>query len=216
MRAPGTALLVTVFAVQPGPQGDWPAVLATVTRSVARLEVLAEGSRWTAAPTVCSAVVLNTAAGFAVTAAHCLTAPPPTAPALTLNGRHAEPARVNRVLDLAIVRFTSDTETAIALASTTPPAGTAIAVIGYALGRAAVSVRFGRLSQPADPETHTAWIDADLVIGDSGGAVIDAQGRLVGLAVVRLSDGAARIGAIVPVETLRDFAQPYLPKTGGP
>jgi S1-C subfamily serine protease len=55
------------------------------------------------------------------------------------------------------------------------------------------------------------WVNADLIFGDSGGAVINYQGQLVDMSSAIYDQGPAHMGVAVPVETLRSFMKQYLP-----
>ena len=188
---------------------DWSAIVKPAAKQVPRLEVLREGDT---KPSICSGVVLNADAGFLLTAAHCVSTTKDQDVSLTVNGRHAEVAKSNRLLDLAVVRFRVKDEQAIALASETPPVGAEVAVIGYAFGIEKIAVQFGRVSQALNDETKTLWLNVDLIFGDSGGAVIDEQGRLVGMNSRIYSNGPAHMASAVPIEQIADFVESYLPR----
>lgn len=189
---------------------DWTAPIPS-SKSVARLEMLAEGEE---SPGICSGVVINTDPAYVLTAAHCVEHKQSEALDMTVNGRYAEVARVSRLLDLAVVSFTAKDEVAMPLADKLPAPGTEIAVIGYAFGIKAPIPQFGHVSQTMNPESGYAWLNVDLIFGDSGGAVIDGEGRLVGVNSRIFTQGPAHMAGVVPVEVVRDFIpKQWLPKS---
>lgn len=185
---------------------DWAAIVKPATKQVPRLEILKDGSD---TPGICSGVVINKAAGYVLTAAHCVQGDAKHL-SVTVNGRHAEIARANRLLDLAIVRTILKDEQEMALALASPDIGAEVAVLGYAFGVEKMAVQFGRVSQ-FNGETKTLWLNLDLIFGDSGGPAIDAHGHLIGINSRIYYSGPAHMAAVVPVEQVRDFVEAYLP-----
>jgi len=186
-------------------QSDWPSVMATASKAIPRLQAQAEDE---AQPGVCAAVVINAKIGYALTAAHCTEG---KNVALTLNGRHAEIARANRVLDLAVLRFTPKNDTALTLATKAPVMGQEIAVIGYAFGSTQIGSQIGHVSTALD-DNQVMRVGVDVIAGDSGGACLNAAGELVGITVAVQHWGPMHLGIVVPLHALRDFIDPYLPK----
>jgi S1-C subfamily serine protease len=203
------ALLCLIIAM-PAWAADWPTLVPGFTSQVPRVQMQRgpDDGKGT-----CSAVVFEVDAdgvAHALTAAHCVTHDPTEQFDLTLNGRNARVAQVNRISDLAIVQFRSSKDTkAITLATTSPPAGSEVAVAGFAFGVDDIVVQFGRVAQSHNRETKTIWINGDIIFGDSGGAIIDEQGRLVGLTSSVYASGPAHIGAAVRIETVLDFLDDY-------
>ena len=197
-----TAVLITTATVT-----DWASIVRPATKQVLRIEILKDG---TDKPGICSGVVLNRAGGFVLTAAHCV--PGNTKElSVTVNGRHAEVARVNHLLDLAVLRFSVKDEQEMTLAGSTPPIGSEVAIIGFSFGVEKLAVQFGRVSQALNAETKTLWIDGTMVPGQSGGAVIDERGCLIGMTSRTYYSGPSSVGAAIPVEQIEDFVQAYLP-----
>jgi S1-C subfamily serine protease len=97
------------------------------------------------------------------------------------------------------------------LAPETPPIGTEVAVVGFGFGIDKIAVQFGRVAQSLNRETGTLWINSEVLGGNSGGAVIDAQGRLVGMTSRVYYSTASSMGAAIPVEQIADFVEAYLP-----
>jgi len=207
MRRAVLALIVVISLSVPALATDWAPITAAMEASVKRIEMLAPSER---DPGICSGVVINVEAGFLLSAAHCVDE---KGVDLTVDGRHAEVARANRLLDLAVIRYQPRKgDRALALADKTPPMGSDVAVVGFPFGIEKVAAQFGRISQALNAETRTIWINVDLIFGDSGGPVIDPAGRLVGINSRIYHNGPAHLAAAVPVEVVRDFVEPYLPK----
>lgn len=200
-------VLALAMMAATGPATDWATIVKPAAKQVPRLEILKTGAD---SPAICSGVVLNAEAGFLLTAAHCIIAEPKDL-SITVNGRHAEVARVNRLLDLAVLRFRVKDEQAMELAPSSPPMGSEVAIMGFNFGVEKLAVQFGRVSQSYNDETKTIWIDGTMIPGQSGGAVVDAEGRLIGMTSRSYYSGASEIGAAIPVEQIADFVEPYLP-----
>jgi S1-C subfamily serine protease len=188
---------------------EWSTVVKPALSQVVRIEVLKDGDEH---PTICSGVVLNATAGFVLTAAHCISGKAEDI-SITVNGRHAELARVNRnaKVEAAVLRFSPKKETAMPLAKESPEAGTDIAVLGFSFGVEKLVTQFGRIAQSYNEETGTIWLDANVIPGCSGGAIINVNGELVGMTSRIYYSGPSSLGAAIPVETLRDFVEQYLP-----
>lgn len=186
---------------------EWVVVVQSAAKQVVRLEQLGEGGRHR----ICSGVVIDRARGFVLTAAHCVAKPAREDAAITVNKRHAELVRVNTLLDLAVVKTALRSEEQIELAAITPPIGTDVAVVGYAFGDRKLIAQFGRIAQALNDDTNLIFINADVMGGDSGGALIDVQGRLVGITSAVYFSGPGHLGAAVRIEDVREFAEPYLP-----
>jgi S1-C subfamily serine protease len=160
-----------------------------------------------ASPGVCAGVVINEVTAYLVTAAHCLDG---KEVAVTVNGRHADVARINRVLDLAVVRFSPKDTSEIPLASVAPVMGQEIAVIGYPFGSRQLGAQVGRVSTALDDEQKSMRVGVDVIAGDSGGACINSAGELVGITVAVQHWGPMHLGIVVPLEAVRDFVKPFL------
>ncbi len=199
-----TALLFTVYSLQTFAQTNWSTAVVGLERRVVRLEMAYE----TGETSRCSGVALNTGSGFVITAQHCVDG---KLTAVTVNGRHAEVARQNKLLDLAVVRteFGRDVE-AMPLAAKTPPVGSDVAVIGFAWGSKRLHMQFGRVSLPLDDDGFLI-IDGMAIGGDSGGPTVNAAGELVGITSRIYHNGPMHLSVMVPVERVREFVETYLP-----
>jgi S1-C subfamily serine protease len=203
-----------VFAVAFGSfafAADWALVVKPIAKQVPRLEMLEDGK---ASPGICSGIVLNIDPGILLTAAHCIPSGDKKTYSITANGRDADVLKVNRLLDLAVVKFHRKQEEAMVLATDTPPIGTEIAVAGFGFGIQKLAIQFGRVSQSHNDETKTLWVNVDTLQGDSGGPLVNEQGQLVGMTSVIYSNGPAHISGAIPVEVIHDFVEPWLPKKG--
>jgi S1-C subfamily serine protease len=114
------AFIITVQAVTLHAT-DWPAVVVGLEKSVPRIEILGPEAP---GPATCSGVVLNAEAGYVLTASHCTI----EKAAYTVNGRHAELVRQNRLLDLAVLRTELDNAKAMPLAKESPAIGAEVAL----------------------------------------------------------------------------------------
>ena len=190
---------------------DWMTLFPTLEAHIPRVEIQTGDSKG-----ICSSVVFDVDAegmASALTAGHCVEHEPTSKFDLTLNDRHATVVAVNRLLDLAIVRFRAHKEKAIVMASESPLTGAEVAIVGYAFGVEELVAQFGRVAQTRNRETKAMWINVDLIFGDSGGPVIDGDGRLVGISSRIYSGGQsgqmAHLGAAVRIEAIRDFVDDY-------
>lgn len=202
------AVPVVLFAQAPT---SWVAVMHTARTAILRLQVLdGEG----ASGGVCASVVINKRDGLVVTGAHCL--PTTAAMSLTVAEHHARLVAINRILDLAVItaRLPHDA-TEVALAQQMPPAGTPVAVLGFPLATEEPAIQQGIVSLPVEARTGMAWINADTLPGDSGGAVLDSTGALVGITHGYIFAGVAHMGLAVRLEHLREFLDHYLPPAKG-
>lgn len=190
-------------------QTDWAATVAAVEKQVPRIEVLQVGK---SDPGICSGVIVNTT--YALTAAHCFGdgTTDPFKAGITVAGDHGTLVRINTVKDVAVIKI-DDVSSLMPLAPSTPAAGSEVAIVGYAFGSKQLHSQFGRVSNPLDRDTGLLVLNVDLLFGDSGGAVINAKGQLVGMTAAVRYSGPAHLGLAVPVEALRSFLKPFLPKT---
>lgn len=200
-------VFLAVFMFSAGVRAtDWSAVVVGLEKQIPRIEILGPG--WIA-PATCSGVVLNAEAGFILTAAHCTE----EKASYTVNGRHAELVRQNKILDLAVLRTELKDAKAMPLAKEAPAIGADVALVGFAFGGKKLSHQFGRVSQPLDDE-GALILDVMVISGDSGGPAINAAGELVGLTSgVKFMHPSMHAAIIVPVERVREFVGAYLPQT---
>lgn len=194
---------------------DWAAILPTVEKHVPRLE-MRRGDQ----AGVCSGVVFATDAdgfAFALTAGHCVQKAENERLDLTVNGRNGVVVATNSILDLAIVKFRKRDEIAITLAAVPPLTGSPVAIAGYSFGVEDLVVQFGHVAQSYNKETKTIWIDGVFIMGQSGGAILNEQGELVGLTSRFYSGGlfgqSAHIGAAVTIEAIKDFIDDFRERT---
>jgi len=92
------------------------------------------------------------------------------------------------------------------LATADPAIGDAVTVVGYPLGQALTVTTGHVLSSESDPLNENLGVvlvtDAPVEHGSSGSAVLDADGRVVGVVYAKDADGHS---FVVPVSTLRSM-----------
>jgi S1-C subfamily serine protease len=119
------------------------------------------------------------------------------------------------VTDIALLDVDEQNLPAIDRAKTVPLVGTPVIAVGNPLGFES-SVTFGVLSglRRSIPGADLSLIDliqtdAAISPGNSGGALVDLEGRLVGIAVAYIppSGGAVSIGFAVPITTASSVAE---------
>lgn len=185
-------------------QVDWASVVNTAAKAVPRLQAQAKDAL---EPSTCASVVINSKVGFLLTAAHCVSGEDV---AVTVDGKHADVVRTNRVLDLAVVRFSPKGHTALSIATKEPVMGDEVAVIGYAFGSRQIGTQIGHVSTALDEDSQTMRVGVDVIAGDSGGACVNAKGELVGITVAVQHYGPMHLGIVVPLQAVKDFLDPYL------
>jgi S1-C subfamily serine protease len=171
---------------------SWPSTVAPLTRQVPRISTPSG---------TCSGVVI--AEDTVLTAAHCVE--DTARPSITVGSRHAEVLRLNRVLDIAVLKVKVKNQLVMPLAPVNPKLGSEVAAAGFLLGAEELHVQFGHVSA-----IHGERIVANVQVlpGDSGGPMIDTQGRLVGMIQAYYQGSSVTLGA--NVETIRDFAEDFL------
>jgi S1-C subfamily serine protease len=147
---------------------DWSIVLKGSEHSIPRLEILTKSDD----SGICSAVVINATAGFALTAAHCVNDEKDT---VTLNGRHAKFVKANKILDLAVLRFDTHHERALPLAPEAPEVGSAAAILGYPFGSETFHVQTGVVSAPYDRECKCLKLNVDVALVTRAGPSLMAK-----------------------------------------
>lgn len=202
------ALLLFVLPLQ---AQDWPPLTARLAQSVFRVVMNGQNGAG-----ICSAVVFDITPdgrAHALTAAHCVSTEPSQRLDVTVNDRTAQTMMSNTILDLAIVRYRPAGGTAtIVFAERTPPPGTPTVAAGFAFGVEDIVYQFGYVAQTRNRETKAIWLNLDLIFGDSGGGIFDAQGRLVGITSFIFSRGPAHLGGAVSIEDVRAFVDDYKDK----
>ncbi len=119
----------------------------------------------------------------------------------------AEIVRQNDDLDLALLKVDLDTPVFLTLAdSDKAPETTAVMAAGYPLGLEEISIREGTVSahrvyEGAELVEHTVPIDQ----GNSGGPILDKQGRVVGINSWAMVSALMGTKFAVPANVLRDW-----------
>jgi serine protease DegQ len=125
------------------------------------------------------------------------------------------------ITDLAVVKVDRTGLPAATFAKATPRVGALAVAIGSPLGfentvNAGIVSGLGRSfpSAPGQPPTMLDLIqtDADIAPGDSGGALVDARGQVIGIneAYIPPSAGAVSIGFATPATTVLDIVPQLL------
>lgn len=199
------AILMATIAVL---AADWTRIAKEAKDGIPRLEIVSQDGDHG----ICSAIVVavpGPTVALALTAAHCVNDPKDT---ITINGRDAHFVKANKILDLALVAFDPKHEKALPLAPEAPETGAEVLMAGYPFGSETYHVQTGTVAAPYDHECKCLKLDVNVIPGDSGGAVLDAQGRLIGLTTGVHYSGPSHLALAVPVDQIRDFAKTYLPK----
>jgi len=194
-------LFIFIFGfVAAAAAADWADVYERTAPAVRFLDVGTDGG-------YCSGIVINKAEGFVLTAAHCVT----DNDAFAVDHRDATVVSVNPLLELAVLKTRlRKGASQITLAPALPRVGSSVAVLGYPFGARTVTMQAGILAN-ADAGDGTAWVNADMLPGDSGGAILNDAGELVGVTSGYRANGAAHIGRIVGIDDIRDFVEELLP-----
>lgn len=201
-----TRALIFIAALQilfsaPASAADWPTVFEQRGNAIPLIDRNDHD--------YCSGIVINAEDGYVLTAAHCISE---EARSYTVDRRDATVLRVNRELELAVIKTRLRTgATALPLAAAMPRAGSAVAVLGYPFSAQTLTIQVGIVANPA--VDGMAWVNADLLPGDSGGAIVNERGELIAVTsgYRATKDGGAHIGRVVPIDTIRPFIEDLLP-----
>lgn len=126
----------------------------------------------------------------------------------TYDGRDVEAtaASTAALADLAIVRTAAELPAAPTLADADPSEGDAVTVVGYPLGQRLTITTGTVLGTTTDPLNENLGAvlvtDAPVEPGSSGSAVLDTEGRVVGVVYAKDDQGRSYV---VPVSTLRSM-----------
>lgn len=132
--------------------------------------------------------------------------------ALLYDGRvaHAKVVGHDRETDLAVLKLDVDKLPAISLAREKPRVGDTVLAIGNPLGigqtvTEGIVSAIGRQLSSGNPESFIQT-DAAINFGNSGGALVNARGRLVGINTAMLghADGTEGISFAIPLDTARN------------
>ena len=135
-------------------------------------------------------------------------------PPITITLHGGESARagvigVDRVADLALLKLDGRWRFHLPLRRTPIRAGELCLAIGNPLGRYPETVTIGVVSGlartavagPGRPHYHLLQTDCDIHEGNSGGPLVDVQGRVIGVTTL-LDSESAQIGLAIPVTTV--------------
>jgi S1-C subfamily serine protease len=178
---------------------DWAAIHEQMERSILPMKVTgADGMTGT-----CSAVVI--ADNRVLSAAHCTQ----DKASYTIDNRDAQLIRKNDVLDLAAFKVNLRGARPVLLATERPRPGSPIAVVGFPFGAETLAIQIGNVARHDD--APSTWLAVDIIPGNSGGAVVDANGNFVGLTQGFLYIGPAHLGYVARLDVVRDFIQDLPP-----
>lgn len=185
----------------------WVGIAPKVAPSILRVEIASQGEP----AGVCSAAVIGK--DYVLTAAHCVPIKP-EGRSLAVGKKHAEIARVNYVLDLAVLRVEGLDAPALALRTSEVEIGTDVVMVGYAYGALKPKFTFGHVADIED-ESITVGLLADITVvhGDSGGAICDTEGRLISITQAGLLDGLGALAVGATPVAVKQFAGPFLTTT---
>jgi S1-C subfamily serine protease len=116
---------------------------------------------------------------------------------------------VDRVADLALLKLDGRWRFHLPLRTTPVRAGELCLAIGNPLGRYPETVTIGVVSGlartavagPGRPHYHLLQTDCDIHEGNSGGPLVDARGRVIGVTTL-LDSESPYIGLAIPAETV--------------
>lgn len=200
-------LLTVAFIPLPAMAQDWSLHTAPLEKSVFRMQSN-EG--------YCSAVLINEKDNILLTAAHCVPKEV-EGRSITVNAKHADVVKVNTVLDLALLKVSGISGTQMGLHSGDIKAGTPVAVVGFGLAARSLKFGFGWISDMRDTSIEAAgdslyFSVVGVVPGDSGGALIGIDGKLVAIVQGGIGSGGHMLGVGAPTEVIDDFVKPHWPK----
>jgi S1-C subfamily serine protease len=118
----------------------------------------------------------------------------------------------DRIADLAVLKLDVPWRDALAIRRAPARAGELCFAFGNPLGRYPESVTIGVVSGlartavagPGRPHYHLLQTDCDVQEGNSGGPLVDVDGRVIGVTML-LDKDSPHIGLAVPAETLREI-----------
>jgi S1-C subfamily serine protease len=121
----------------------------------------------------------------------------------------------DEALDLALVRVRGLDRPSMAWGKSTGlQSGQEVFVLGYPAGLDKVSTARGIISQPRQVLGKDTFIQTDAAIsgGNSGGALVDTQGRIIGINTAMLhGEKVENIGLARPIDTATDFIKDVAP-----
>lgn len=202
-------LASSLLMVSPAYGQDWSLHTTALKKSIFQLESN-EGH--------CSAILVNEKEGYLLTAAHCI--PEKTeGRSVAVDQKDASVVKVNSVLDLAIIKAPEIRGTAILLRKEDAEPGLPVAIVGFGFAAHRLKYGFGWVSDGRDNSLRGVgdrlyFSAAGVVGGDSGGAVVDTNGRLVSVVQGAVAHGftITSISYGPPSEVLEDFVKSALPK----
>lgn len=156
--------------------------------------------------------VIVSSAGYVLTNNHVITNAQ-NIQVLLYDGRVAQ-ARVvgaDPTTDLAVLKVDAGSLPAMHMAAGSPRVGDVVLAIGNPLGigqtvTMGIVSAIGRQLSSSNPESFIQT-DAAINFGNSGGALVNARGRLVGINTALLGHGAEGISFAIPIDTAQHVMQ---------
>ena len=124
---------------------------------------------------------------------------------------------VDRIADLAVLKLDGKWPHALSLRRSRARTGEMCLAVGNPLGRYPESVTIGVVSGlartasagPGRPHYDLLQTDCDIHEGNSGGALVDMQGRVIGITTL-LDTESPYIGLAIPAQTVREIVPQLL------
>lgn len=168
---------------------------------------------------------LSTGSGFAIDATTLITNKHVVADSAdlqvsTYDGRDVEvtAASTAELADLAVVRTAEDLPSFPELASSDPVPGDAVTVVGYPQGGALTLTTGQVIGSTTDPLNENLGevlvTDAAVEPGSSGSAVLDEEGRVVGVVYAKNASGQSFIVPVTTLKTLLADEAAFTPTAG--
>jgi hypothetical protein len=142
--------------------------------------------------------------GYVLTAAHVSDDVASYAPRVLRDGGEVpfEVVAIDRVRDLALLKLDTGSVAPVTFAYPgTLSRGQDVVALGFPIGLTSVSLTKGVVSSAAQDYQGSTFVQTDAAInpGNSGGALVDDQGRLVGINVAKVTGGGVdTVGFAVP------------------
>jgi hypothetical protein len=157
------------------------------------------------------------ASGYVLTAAHVADDVASYSPRVLRNGSEVPfgVVAIDRTRDLALLK--ADTDAIVPVTFAYPGSlvqGQDVVALGFPIGLTAVSLTKGVVSSLAQDFQGATFVQTDAAInpGNSGGALVDDQGRLVGINVAKVTGGGVdTVGFAVPVADALAFVRASAP-----
>jgi S1-C subfamily serine protease len=180
---------------------DWTGIAPKIDEGVVRVEATNGDVSF-----ICSGTVIGDE--YVLTVAHCI----PEGASVAVNRKHAEIARLNRIIDLVVLRVEKLKNKPLPRRTAKVAIGLPVALAGYALGAPRPRYTFGYVSDLDDDVMVGLLVDAAIIPGHSGGPIVDEHGCLITIAQKWVGSQSSGFAVGVAPEVIADFASPFWPK----